>query len=492
MKEILATSTKRHLKILEYLFYQYSWSTTQGVAKELNCSSRILNSDIQFINERYAPFVIETSVKNGIRLRHPDNVSADLIYKKVYNNSPEFLLIEALFFEQHKTVDSLLSTIHVSLSTFTRMVSRLKPLLAKEEITIESSPYMLKGDELRLRNFFVHYFLEKYALDQWPCSPLQLKAVEEITERVTKSLEDPLDYADRNRLHSIILVNLIRMSNGHFGRKEYPQTDKDYLFDRMVNNVVWQQTFYKEFNVVLTTNVLKEIFYIFLPENFSKHTSSKSNKLFEEEVLFHISSFLEHLSTLLDVPLKNKQALSRELFNLQNLFFGQNFILYDKKKHFIEQIKFEFPKLHHEIHKELLQFKFYTDFNWKAASFNEVFYTILTRWQNLQRELENKIIPSTIGILCDFDKEYSNLLKENIYYHLGHTVQIEEFKSTIREEIIKESAYYDIVVTNISEVPFKSPHIVCISAMLTSHNWASIRKIVNKLSHERNLIAIRR
>lgn len=68
MKDILSKKDCRQLNLVERLYSDQHWITSACLAEELECSLRILKSDIQQLNEEFTEFLIESSYK-GIRLK---------------------------------------------------------------------------------------------------------------------------------------------------------------------------------------------------------------------------------------------------------------------------------------------------------------------------------------------------------------------------------------------------------------------------------------
>lgn len=493
VKTILATSTYRQLLLIETLFEKDEWVTLKPLAKEIGCSTRSLNNDILEINKHFPPFFIETSPKSGIRLIYPDTVSIDFIYRKILTMSTEITFLELLLFEDTLTTEKICTTLFISPSTFSRIVAKFKTHLEAKEIQFNHSPYVLSGNEGNIRNLFIHLILEKYTDTDLPFLAEQVAFVDSLIKTFSQAFDFSLNFPDMKLLRVIGLVNLTRISHQHVLSIEHLTTQYDHLISMLVEAPDFQQRFSLLFGFEGTVSVIKDVFSVFLAPSFvldsyQQTLNATQHSLSENEFIANFTLFLDTLHQRIPIVMSNKTQVIQEVFNLQHLFFGNNYILFDKHSQFIKSIEKDFPNFMTILKQELRNLKFYPSFEWTDVSFNAVLYTMIIHWKNLLQELDRQIQPISIGIFCDYDIEHSLFLKDLIDYHFGNHVQISLFEALNEQEAYEESAKFAIVLTNISHLNVQSNTLICINSVPTTHDWESMRSVIATLTKDQNLM----
>ncbi|WP_238339031.1 helix-turn-helix domain-containing protein [Carnobacterium maltaromaticum] len=180
MQSILNSIDSRQISFIEVLFFQDDWITLGTIAEKLDCSEKILRSNINIINNIYAPFQITTSVKRGIRILYPENYNLDFVYSVTLGNSYEFNFLELVFFNESLKKGEMVESLFISPSSLNRIVKKCTAFFSQFGIEIRTSPYQMVGDELKIQNFYVHYFLEKYLLDSSPFEDKELGLINTI------------------------------------------------------------------------------------------------------------------------------------------------------------------------------------------------------------------------------------------------------------------------------------------------------------------------
>ena len=121
MRNLLDTSTKRRLEIIEQLNLNSKWISSNDLAKKNNASLRTINSDIQYLKENAEDFfTIETSKKNGVRLKARPNSDISLIYNRVIKSSDAFNLLEKIFFNPNVLIENWDEEMFISESSLYR------------------------------------------------------------------------------------------------------------------------------------------------------------------------------------------------------------------------------------------------------------------------------------------------------------------------------------------------------------------------------------
>lgn len=72
MKTLLTKQENRRFRLIEDLTHREDWVTMKEIAKMLDCSTRVLVDDIQYLNEHFDDFTIHTSTKGALITYEPN------------------------------------------------------------------------------------------------------------------------------------------------------------------------------------------------------------------------------------------------------------------------------------------------------------------------------------------------------------------------------------------------------------------------------------
>lgn len=484
MKHLLSKSTQRQLDFIEILFLKDDWIPINAVANKLNCSSRILWHDIDYINQSFSPFTIETSTQLGIMIKYPPNYSIDYIYSLTLSNSTIFNLLELLFWEEPKSINAISDKLFISVSQAYRLIDTLAPELSKLGIVISTKPYRLTGDEAAIRTLFVHYFQEKYPDLSGPWHEKQLIITKKYFENIKDISDFSISFSDSKLLTVIFLTHLARISKGyHIDTRKYTNTLDDYI-SPYIDSPVVQQTFYQAFNVKLTADIFQEAFSAFASNNFILTLDELNQKLeTDDQALVTqielIRTFLNDLASKLQVAIPNYDNLVFEIYNIHKLFIGKNYILYNRRHFFAQYALKEYPNFFSVLSTELKNFKYDKVFEWTEDSFNEVLYTLLIHWKNIPKELSHATTPLNIALFLDYDSDHHLFISDLIKYHFDDHVTLTLLESITFDEALQETINYDLTITNISNLKTQSAYTICINSVPTSRDLKNINQIIS-------------
>lgn len=130
MRNLLKSTEIRRLNFIEILTKESGWITTNQIAKNLNCSTRIIKEDIIFFKENNFGFNIERSYL-GLRIHYQANNSIKTFYQANLNNSPAFKLLEIMFFNDDLKLTDLQDQLFVSHSSLYRLIKKINTSLIK-------------------------------------------------------------------------------------------------------------------------------------------------------------------------------------------------------------------------------------------------------------------------------------------------------------------------------------------------------------------------
>ncbi|PNK46109.1 hypothetical protein CBR59_30185 [Bacillus thuringiensis] len=485
MRLLLNKNLLRQLHLLEKLYEKDGWVTLNVIAQTLNCSERVLQDDIKLINEEFKPFQIETSQK-GVRLTYPLHYSVDFIYQKVLSLSPEFLFLERIFFEEKYDIETMADELYVSSSTLRRIITKLNTFFNRYEITIETNPCRIVGNEQNIRSIMVHYFYEKYGVTPIPFEDAQIKVLDQFFLHVFQTNQIQLNFPDLVRIKYWTMVNVIRLQHHHM--KTISEYMPAHLDVSILHNASFRQLFQDTFHLEFNKETIQQLFsillnnqYAFSYEQLERMVQQKTNQAWI--VVPRIIDLLDNLSNKLNISIQNKEKVILELYNLQNMNYGQSFILHDKRRLFSEHLSHEFSYFVSLLKKELTKFRFHEDFKWNANFFTETLYILIIHWTNLLSALKYKVPILHVGIFCDADIEHTEFIQNIMEYQFGHLIKpyiIEEFTLCSFKEVSKK---YDFIITNISGMRYISTPLICVNTIPLSHDLRKVQKKISTLIH---------
>lgn len=340
MRDILNATTLRQLTFLEYLVSQEQWVTVDKVAEAIHCSARSLHSDIQVINQLYGPFRIEVSIKRGISLSYPPKYGIDFIYATVLETSPEFGLLEWLFWHESCQLDDLCRALFSSESTIKRMIRRINQVLLLRGLQISGPPYNMIGSEQSLRRFYSLYFSERY-LGEVPLMTAEKRAVlNELIQMVTGILDVDCSTVNLNRVE--VLISLIRYRNGYFTETECLSRANQERLKQLINEVMSSQGlvehFQHQFQFEVTDGVLREVLMDYFNREYATSpthllTTLLKNPKVKAQVA-RMADFLVQLANQLAIELRDYQRLLVEFYNVMRGATSVSYILFDKNNNF--------------------------------------------------------------------------------------------------------------------------------------------------------------
>lgn len=479
MKTLLSITTQRHLALLEILYYNKEWLPIKHLSEQLNCSESIIRRDIELTNVHYKPFKIVNNKKRGIILDIPAQMTIEYIYEIILATSTEFALVEALFFQPKMTAQALSEELFISQSTLARMIARCNKYLRSWHIHLSTAPYEIVGNELQIRNFFTHFFKEKYSLTDAPINIELIESLHQLLITKTKSLGIKLTYSEIELITFMLLTIAPRVKSGNLinfptnAVKEHPWLEL-FLLDETFNRL-----FKQEFQMNWDVLMVEQVFYPFLNDTFffslQDFNSATTRSLAMQNRLSEISNLLTMLSSELAIPLSNKDKLLMTLYNYHFFFIGNNHLLFDKNKQFVWTVSEEYPKTMTRLRKTLLEFKFFPEFEWSETSLNETIYLLVTNWQAFLPYIHQQLPIISVLISCTFELPHAHFLKELLNLRITNNLEITISTAQTIPEHLAALINYDLVLTNTDKLEHQHSQVLCINPLPNFRDWQNIQ-----------------
>lgn len=470
MRQLLDYPTQRILSILELLFTSKDWLTIKQISAAVDSSERTINNDLYIIKKQWGDITdIEISRQMGVIL-HNRNISIlSKIYVDIFQRTPALLWLELLLFHPFEKFDFYLDQLHLSQSSFMRLIHQSNSFLAEKNMHIQNKNNgyeIITDDEQFLRIFYATFLLELHGFDPDLFYPLEFSTVIPVINSITHSSELYLKVSDiiNDEITQMFycyfyLISLLRENQGYCLTTKNPLTvpiDKIY-----VNKI---SSVFKN----ITGENLSPI-HDFIQKQYSGWDSTIEKNMVEREssefidrLFFQLnnSPFVETRDTLENILIalyltaKYRTQKTSTLFD-RIYYFG----LYAQKQHSLS---------YDLIRKNLLIFSDVTHVNMDNYVDSTFFWFCLAypQFRNLRG-------PRKILIVSDFGKQHSLFLSKTLSYEFNHDKNLTTIIdiAEILDPALSDTAQkYDIIVTTIINLPIKHRHIILINDYPTEEN----------------------
>ena len=215
MKNLLSKQEMRRYTLVEILIDQKDWLQLDILAKALDCSTRVLIDDIQYLNDQFEDFSIHTS-KQGVKLTYHPNRGFKTFCQRKLDLSESYRIFEIVFLNHNLSVQELADKLFFSSSKVYRLINQInKQTKEAYDFQIETNPCRITGNEYNIRYIGYLYFFEKYSHYEWVFEHEQLEELNQFLERFNEMSELRTDFAYFNVFKVISGVNSIRYKQGH-------------------------------------------------------------------------------------------------------------------------------------------------------------------------------------------------------------------------------------------------------------------------------------
>lgn len=150
---------KRQIQILKYLETTLSTTSIPALARELDCSSPTLRSDISALNMQLPPSAqIVIHAREGIQLIYDKATSVDTHIANLAKQSVAFQIIDNIFHNNIYTFQEATEILYLSKSSLRKFISHINQIMKEFHISISMRSLDFIGKEADIRFFlFVYY-----------------------------------------------------------------------------------------------------------------------------------------------------------------------------------------------------------------------------------------------------------------------------------------------------------------------------------------------
>lgn len=486
MRELLDTPTQRRLKILEHLNEVSDWISSNELAQENNASLRTINNDVSYLKENWYPhLLIETSKKNGVRLRTQPSSHVEIVYRYVLKNSEAFRLLESMFFNTSLSIEKWGEKLYISESSLYRITSAMSDSLAKYGLVLEKKPCrIVSNDEFFVRCFYTSFFREAYNATEWPF-PANKKDSVKFIRLLAENFHFELDDNQLIHMNYIFNVSMIRQSQGFYVKSDLANEQLNDVYNKLLEKKAELEKVAFQYHLQVDDDMLNDLIYtIFLHQS---NWESQDEKLL---VTKEINRFIKTLRDFYDITLSNEisnkiEGTMTHLYLYHRIYPYRNHLIYDSYFYNGTAIKNDYPILNQVVEHALIEMEKKTDFPWESTYHNVVLYWLMIKWSDLPAILKEKKEKAKLLVLSDLGKDHSEFLAKMIRSNFESKAVIDFYKGSIvllDEEKPETFDTFDILITNFNSDLLPNDKLVVIDDIPSSGDWGALRKAINGIN----------
>lgn len=502
-RQVLGTSNRRRLKLIELLYYNRGGLPSEKIMSELNCSLPILLNDIGLINEQQESFLVEKD-KGLYHVELKDDTSIGQLYAEALRNSPEFQIIEELLYERCDNISALSKMVYLSASNTQRCLKKIETDLEKAGIQLCYRPLRLEGKESVIRHFYYRYFMEK----QFTLSTVlpnfkdyQLKSIEKFVLEFIGINDLHKKYIFQKRVAYNVFISLWRIRNGHpFAGEELrteglllPKKETITEFRDMVSNV---------YHLNLTDELMRDCLWLSFSDaivfsNEHREAALRDNPRYSQLFDDHLKLTDQFIKLLGEEAFDDERKLELTTVLVNEIYLYETdgefiTILRKNRTIFLEMVKL----MHrHAVEKvtDIVQ-KFVREHEiYRAEDFitNYVYVLLTDQVDSLERlaSQDKTIHLLLLSELSPTEEAFiSTIITQIVYgnYEIHHYEDLWDSTEKLAQKIL---TYDGLITTGPREGIPKDFPLVSMDPYVTPQSIVAIQNLVNELSEQKSATA---
>jgi biotin operon repressor len=481
----LDSRLNRQLNILEIL-WQGRWLTGSELAEKTGSSEKTIRTDIAMINGYLSPMSIETSLKWGYFLKKDRSLPKSHLYSSILKESPEYTLLELLFFSPGITRPELCDQLYISETQLGRWLTKLNRYLQPYDFQI-STDLTYKGEEQRIRDFFACFLNEKYGAAEQRFDSLKTDLIDQLIKNFLK--ETAILSFIHNKQHLFIgklkfqlLARIERIRQRHEVQKPLIVFD----FSSLLVSDKFYERFYRTFGIGLTNDVLYQLFYEF----FSPLTliAAPQNDRYSdlEQLRALIETAIRTIEESYHIKAEHSSQLVQDIYlSLVQTSFPTH-ILHHKKKEFFEAFVVDDPELAAFLENQFTEIcgRLPLTKSQREENAYQGIFELLTAWRDLKRNVKNPGMVVSAVLFLDTTYEHMCMFKEEIEMHFRNKIKVDLVSP---RDQLKEYSFekYDCILTDIL---FETEGNVPIIGIADYLDEETITKLLGVIHQKREMI----
>ncbi|PAB01036.1 helix-turn-helix domain-containing protein [Enterococcus canintestini] len=484
---LLNTAMKRRLYLIEFLAKQERWWPLEEAAAHLDCSTKTLITDVNYINDELEEYLhIDISKVRGIKAHPMQSNKINNIYQNVIQSSNEFQFLEQVFLNPDQDAEFWINKLFLSEATFYRMVSSVGKALKRRGLTLERKPFRITApDERWVRFFYQAYFLEAYGTANWPF-PIDRQELICFVMRTSTDFDILWDDHEIIEHAYLLMVTIIRASQG-FLLSEAIYAEEDDLLDHLIKS----NHSYSE-KIASTQYVLVPEWYKETSRTVFYEYYTWDNQQQEIRIQTAVEHFLQAVSKAVDFPLstRDEKKIVQQLMGLYStysLYPYDREILHNYSQESAQNIQRIYPIFSKIVSVNLREIEKDCNFPWVQKTESDVLCILLKEWENLPLQLESLRRRLSILIVSNMGIRHANMLRSLLKGQYGERFKIDLYKESplfVSSAELKLFEEYDLVVTNDLLADYQHSNLMIVDNYLSETDWEVLNRRVITIQKE--------
>lgn len=499
-RDILSTSNKRRLRLIELLYYMRDGLPSDQLLSELECSLPILLEDVRLINERTGYFHID-KYKGLYRLTMKDRVSIGNLYADTLISSQEFQIIEQLLYEECDSITALADRLFLSVSNTQRYLKKVKYTLEKAGMELRYRPLRIAGKESVIRHFYYRYFIEKQNAFENILPMLkdyQFTSIEQFVVEFINKNKLYKKYIFQKRLIYTMYVSLWRIKNGH----NYPKFElrkEGFIVPEKKYVDELSKTAYELFHIHLTDENMRDAMWLIYADAvvFSKEhrqLALSDNYRYQTMYAQHYE-LAEEFNRLVGGKMSEQQLIDlTTVLNNDHYLYDQDgafvSILRRSRDTFLEMTAIMYKKPIERVAKIVKEFVDKYDMYREEDFVMNYIYLLLTAEVDSLQMLVEQDQTIQLLLLSDLTPTEETFIAKHIKRIVHGNFAISYFENVVDRKygMYEEMLHYDGLITtgSVEGLPEDFPVIV-MDPYVTPKALVVIQNLVNDLSLKKEL-----
>lgn len=488
MINIFNITTKRCIKIIEFLNQNSYKCSSKLLCEKLNINTNTLHNDIINMNQTYSSIFSVKLVNEKIVLKFKDSANIEGFFNQIFTNSQVLNMVEGLFFNNFSKLEDIANYQYTSIATVSRMIEKFNLSVSKKyKFIIDKKDFKFSGNEKNIRTFFLQFFREKYSVYQWPFKNINKNKLREILINLLKYENVEFYQTSLEVLSFTIATNIQRYSNNNDIIKDLDNDNMDYDRVEILKENPYMQKLHDMVNLKLTNDSIVNIFYFCLYKEFAMDfdelvlKESKIENIDMKNAMIYSFNLCRKYNIKLSNPFNLLVKIHNNLLTI-NKNVGSNYIIYDKESIYLSKIRKIFPDFVEDlcsyIENYLLEKNGYINY----AVSNHVVCIILTSWENLYDQLYRRSDKIKTLVLSRFNHSNSIALKNQLEFFFPNLLDLYVFNEEILDLESINNEDYKLIVSDFNLPEFINADVVFINGIILKQDFLKITEIISKLN----------
>lgn len=486
LRGLMRQESLRRIIIVEKLYYEKDFVTSEELMEILDCSRPILLNDIRFLNEENLPIRIIKN-KGLYSIEFDFHATIDTIYAYVLRSSLEYDIIESLFFEKNEKIQFAAKDLNCSLSNMQRYLIAIKSELLKWDIGVNHRPLQMVGDEASIRQFYYLFFKEsRIQFSNYGFSKKLIDAVDQLIRRILADNHITNNMNVHFQLMHSFLIGLQRRKHGH--KMKGLSSKCGLIIPELDQLTHLGYLIRRESELPFNAAYLRECLWplyshqLILTRQQQTLVHKKNRQLAHFYEAHHF--LIDKVNSLLITPLSQTERLDT-LRQLGNRLFCYNHkecsieIIQETDKAMLKLIGKKYGREIRKLSKIVSEFLIPRKQELLISMYISSLITIIP---DLLQRLVDADRPIRVLLLSDTSTSHERFWHSVFPAYIKGSVQYEYFESPylFQEQLVNLTRNYDLVVTNVTMnnlVP--ACPLIAINTYPTSKDFDRIQQFIN-------------